>query len=136
LDGALDAYQDVLFDANLLEREQYIPQLAYCSELGSLVDPALTENEWDQLAAYARWRILLINALQGAPDAMQVVYETLQDKFPEGNPGHAYAAIASAFWDSFQTTQDIQAACDAANAVAQGQILYPSHQVKNICSIP
>ncbi len=136
LDRALDAYQDVLFEANLLESDQYSPQLAYCSELGSLVDPALTENEWDRLAAYARWRILLINALQGAPDAMQVVYETLQEKFPEGNPGHAYTVIASAFWETYQTAQDIQTACEAANTEAQSQALYPSHEAENICFIP
>jgi hypothetical protein len=136
LDGALDAYQDVLFEANLLERNQYIPQLAYCSELGSLVDPALTENEWNQLTAYARWRILLINALQGAPDAMQVVYETLQEKFPEGKPGHSYALVATAFWETYQMAPDIQAACEAANTEAQRQILYPSHEAENICFIP
>lgn len=136
MDRALDAYQDVLFEANLFERDQYIPQLAYCSELGSLVDPALTENEWDQLAAYARWRILLINALKGAPDAMQVVYQTLQEKFPEGKPGHAYAVIASAFWENYQTTRNLQVACLAANSAAQSQTLHLSHKAENICYIP
>jgi hypothetical protein len=135
-DLALTAYQDVLFDVNLFARDQYLPQLGYCKGIAAASDIAAVENEQDQLQAYARWRILLINTLEGNKDAMQVVYQTLQDKFSDGKPGHSYAAIASAFWEQYQSTQNIKAACDAANAAAKDQQLYPGHTADNICFVP
>jgi hypothetical protein len=136
LDIALNAYQDVLFDANLFGRDQYLPHLEYCRGIGPAVDASLIENEREQLDAYSRWRILLINTLRGSHDAMQVVYQNLQDKFPNGKPGHAYAEIASKFWVKYSTTQNIQEACTTANLEAKSQKLYPSHKAENICFIP
>jgi hypothetical protein len=135
-DVALAAYQDVLFDAGLFRRDQYLSHLEYCKGIGPAIDNALLDNEQEQLMAYARWRILLINALNGTDDAVQVIYETLQEKFPEGKPGHSYAIIASAFWSEYQVSQNIQVACDSANSVAGTQNLYPVHTVDNICFIP
>ena len=135
-DRALEAYRDVLFDADLFKRDQYLSHLEFCRGVGPAIDAALIENEQAQLTAYARWRILLINTLQGAEDAMQVVYQTLQEKFPEDKPGHSYAVIASAFWEEYQKSQDIQSACEVANSTAADQTLYPNHEIENICFIP
>src|SRR5688572_4373743 len=135
-DLALKSYQDVLFDENLFKRDQYLSHLEYCKGFGPAIDPELIENEQDQLEAYARWRILLIHTITGSQDAMQVVYQTLQDKFPDGRPGHSYAIIASAFWEEYQASQDILSACEAANTAAAEQNLYPNHTTANICFIP
>jgi len=134
-DSALKAYQDVLFDANLFAHNQYLPQFEYCKGISSTSDTTLADEQ-DLLAAYARWRILLINTIQNSPDAMQVVYQTLQEKFPIDKPGHSYAAIASAFRDEYQASQNLNAACDAANKVAKEQTLYPGHIAENVCFIP
>jgi hypothetical protein len=135
-DVALKAYQDVLFDVNLFKRDQYRPQLESCKGIGPAVDASLIESEREQLEAYARWRILLINTLQGSQDAMQIVYQTLLDKFPEDKPGHAYAVIAAKFWVKYSTTQNTEEACSAANVEAKNQRLYPSHAAENICFVP
>lgn len=136
LDAALKAYQDVLFDANLFRGDQYLSHLEYCKGIGPTLDRETVKNEREQLEAYARWRILLINALAGSQDAMQVVYETLQDKFPDGAPGNAYTVIASAFWEEYLTSQDVEAACGMVNEVANEQELYPGHTAGNLCFVP
>jgi hypothetical protein len=135
-DLALTAYQDVIFDQNLFTRDQYLPHLEYCKGIDPIDNSMLVKNEQDLLSAYARWRILLINSIKDSPDTMQVVYQTLQNRFTEGKPGHVYASTASAFWDEFQKSQNIPTACDAANAVANGQELYPGHVAENMCFVP
>lgn len=134
LEVALTAYQDVLFDNNLYSQDQYLPHLEYCRTMSS--GDALIENEQAQLMAYARWRILLINAIGGAGDAVEVVYQTLQDKFPKGEPGHSYAEIATAFWEQYQVTNDLEEACQAAGKSAAALELYPGHEIDNLCFIP
>jgi hypothetical protein len=67
---------------------------------------------------------------------MQVVYQTLQDKFPEDKPGHAYAVIANAFWEQYQDNQNIADTCNKANIAAKSLSLYPAHTADNICYIP
>ena len=135
-DLALTAYQDVLFDANLFTRDQYLLQLDFCKGIESGSNNISVQNEHSQLEAYARWRILLINTINGSTDAMQVVYQTLQDKFPENKPGHAYAVIAKAFWERYQQNQNIADACDSADVAAKSLPLYPTHTADNICFIP
>jgi len=135
-DRALTAYQDVLFDANLFTHDQYLPQLEFCKGIESGPNNIFIENEQSQLEAYARWRILLINTINSSEDAMQVVYQTLQNKFPEGKPGHDYAVIAKAFWEQYQQNQKIADACDKANTAAKSLSLYPTHTADNICYIP
>jgi hypothetical protein len=99
-------------------------------------DPEAAKDEQEVLEAYARWRIMLINTITGSQDAMQIVYQTLQEKFPEESPGHSYAVIASEFWKYYQITQDINAACAKANSAAKEQDLYPSQKPENICFVP
>lgn len=135
-DLALDAYQDVLFDANLYRRDQYRSHLEYCGQLAPTIDPVSAKDEPELLQAYAYWRILLINTLQDSQDSMELAFQTLQEKFPMGKPGHSYAVIASEFWKSYQSTEDINAACAAANLAGKNQTLYTSHKAENICFIP
>ena len=66
------------------------------------------------LAAYARFRILVLHALRGYSVEAQAVYDTLQSNFPEGQPGHASALLGEAFWQAFQVTQDVGQACNQA----------------------
>ena len=134
LDTALLAYQDVLFDANLFDRNQYLTHLEFCKGLAT--DEPQIQHERQQLEAYARWRILLINTINDARDAQKIVYQNLQTKFPADTPGHHYAEIARAFWEEYQTLQDLVPACERANAVARSDALYPAQRAENICFVP
>ncbi len=137
-DRALESYQKTIFDADLQPRNWFPSYLEHCGRIGappagSTLSP---EDENQLLEAYARWRILLIQTILGHPDSMQVVYNTLSQKFPEGTLGHAYVVIATAFWDSYQGSADGSAACAQANHAAEGQTLYPGQDPNLICLWP
>ncbi|MFQ5410480.1 MAG: hypothetical protein ACE5FI_18890, partial [Anaerolineales bacterium] len=125
-DSALADYQQAVFDEELLgwSAGRIASDAAY--EGGAT--PVPDSDEWPRLAAYGRYRILLLHAAQGYLPEAQTVYDTLQEKFPEGTVGSAYAALATAFWDEFSAQDDIAAACEAAidyAAAHADQILAP-----------
>ncbi len=136
-DRALDSYQKTIFDAGLQPRSWFPPALEYCGRIGAPPNTTLpAEDETQLLEAYARWRILLIQTIQGHRDAMQVVYDTLEQKYPEGKTGYTYAFIAKQFWETYQLTSDGEAACKQANQAAQSLTLYPGHKPELICLWP
>ncbi len=114
---ALDLYQQAIFSDKLdwwsHDRRRYevdaggykptpIPSLS--------PDPA----EYPMLAAYARYRIMLLHTVRGYLSDAEIVYKTLQDKFPQGQVGHAYAEMATAFWDEFRLSKNLEQACAKA----------------------
>jgi hypothetical protein len=137
-DQALDFYQQVIFNdkldwwtdekfANLYYRDDNARQ--------NIPTPTMTApdpNEYNNLAAYARYRIMLVDLLRGDTQAAQVVYETLQIKFPSGISGHDYAEMASVFWTEYQETQNISQACKKTVGYAdqhqEGILYYISHR--------
>lgn len=114
IDAALNLYQQAIFSDQLdgwsLERFLY---LLNCSdrmdECGPF--PAPDPNEYYRLAAYARYRIMLLHLVRGYLPEAEKVYRTLQEKFPAGQPGHGYAEMAAAFWETYQSTQNMGQAC-------------------------
>ncbi|MBI5943420.1 MAG: VCBS repeat-containing protein [Chloroflexi bacterium] len=71
-------------------------------------------NEYPSLAAYARYRIMLLYVLQNKlPDA-EAAYDTLQKEYLFDKPGGYFAQMAFLFWKKYQITQDIKQACDEA----------------------
>ena len=75
--------------------------------------PAPDPNEYYNLAGYARYRIMLLHILRGYLPEAQIVYETLQSKFPPGQAGHAFAELATIFWNEYQNSLEIGRACRA-----------------------
>jgi hypothetical protein len=75
--------------------------------------PAPDPNEYYNLAAYARFRIMLLHILRGYLPEATIVYQTLQSKFPAGQAGYAFAEIATLFWDQYQSSLNIEQACNA-----------------------
>jgi hypothetical protein len=132
---ALSLYQDVIFSDQLewwsKERRTYeVFQLysAYLQE--NQVPPPLPAEdttEYSRLAAYAYFRITLLHILQDHESDAGTVYQTLQQKFSEGNPGFPYAEMAAAFWNEYQSSRDMTAACGMAveDAAAHPDILIP-----------
>ncbi len=117
---ALAFYQDAIFSDKLdwwsSERNRYEvicwATKPNCQQYPT--PPASDPIEYPNLAAYAQYRIMLLHLLRGYLSDAQTVYNTLQSEFPASQPGHAYAEMATAFWDEYQTSQSMGLACGKA----------------------
>ena len=79
-----------------------------------------TKTDRATLTAYARFRLLVIGVLRGEANAKDQL-DQLTAEFPDGSPAHDTQQMAQTFWDKYQATQDLKAACVAANAYANEQ---------------
>jgi hypothetical protein len=79
-----------------------------------------TQTDRATLTAYARFRLLVIGVLRGEANAKDQL-DQLTAEFPDGTPAHDTQQMAQTFWDKYQATQDIKAACLAANDYANEQ---------------
>jgi hypothetical protein len=123
-EAALAFYQQAIYDVDL---KGWAPAEPGAGSFGVPL-PEPDPSEWPRLEAYARYRILLLHAVQGYLDAAQIVYDTLQARFPSPRAGHPYAQLAAEFWEEFSVSQDLTAACQRASAYAEAeaaQILEP-----------
>ncbi len=122
-DAALALYQQAIFDEELKPgTSRYEPGVIH--EEDAVYFDAL---ERANLSAYGRYRILLLHAARGFLPEAQIVYDSLQEQFPEGADGHAYAAMATAFWDGF-SDGDVFDGCGNAHEYAdqnRAEILSP-----------
>jgi hypothetical protein len=75
------------------------------------IPPLPDEDEYYMLAAYARYRIMLLHILSGWLPEAETVYNSLQEKFGEGQIGHIYAEMATLFWEEYQNTRNIAQSC-------------------------
>ena len=118
---ALDFYQQVILKNSL---KAYSPEIAKYLKTILFVThqpgtpapklPAPDEAESSKLAAYAYYRMVILHIKLGQADAAKTKYTTLQTKYPTDNPGYPYAKMASAFWDEYEKSQRMSAACGAA----------------------
>lgn len=120
-DRALALYQDVIFSDRLewYSRERWLNEhlldLHGIGNDGPTATPVSPDpREYYYLAAYARFRIMLLHLRQGTEADAQVVYQTLQEKFPVGQPGAEFAAMAELFWTEYQISHSIAAGCAQA----------------------
>ncbi len=121
-DKALAFYQQAIFDEKLkawsLEQREYewaIWDARFDPETPTPAPtPALDPAEYPNLAAYARYRIMLLHLQHGYESDAKIVYDTLQQKFPDGQAGHTYAELAATFWSDYQTNHDLKQACTKA----------------------
>lgn len=68
-------------------------------------------NEYAVLSAYIRYRILLIHSALGQFDQARSDIEAFQQEVLSGQPGYAYLTLATEFWNTYQGTRDLAAAC-------------------------
>lgn len=142
---ALTFYQDAIFSDKLLDwslahREHYTSLHQYTWDpayQSTPTPPAPPDDplEYPHLAAYARYRIMLIHVLWGDMTEAKIVYETLQEKFPEGKDGHEFALMAKAFWDEYQVNSKIDSACLKAITYAknnEGILVYLGGEHHNL----
>jgi hypothetical protein len=116
-DQALTLYQEAIFSDQLAgwSPELYSQQMdlvnTWYNNEPTPTPYAPPAEEYYHLAGYARFRILVLHALRGYTVEAQTVYDTLQEEFSEGQPGHASALLATAFWQEYQATQNVGQAC-------------------------
>jgi hypothetical protein len=123
---AQELYQQAIFSDTLEwwspERRDYIRNLWYSQysemPLTTMIPPGPDPAEMDYLAAYARYRIMLLHVVRGWKSDALVVYNTLQEKFPENSNGHIYAQMAHAFWADYVSSGNIGQACGKAIELA------------------
>jgi hypothetical protein len=78
-------------------------------------NPSLTLDpaEYPSLASYAYYRIMLLNLLQENEKEADTDYKTLQQKFGSDPYGQPYVEMATAFWETYQSTHKIYDGCAA-----------------------
>jgi len=97
---ALDLYHRVALDDSLLD----------------WVDPA---TEQANLIGYAMFRVVVTYLQMNDEGDAQKAYGILQNQYPSGSVGHAYARMAQAFWEAYGATGDVEQGCLAARAFAE-----------------
>lgn len=86
-------------------------------------DPGLqswsgTAQERDSLAAYSRYKLVVISALQGRMEDLQAQHAALQEATSDGSVGEVFLGLADAFRQAFEAG-GVAAGCAAAREYAQ-----------------
>ncbi len=122
---ALALYQDAIFSDKLtwwsVDLRDYLNDVRYAEEFGDATPTPLPPdpNEYANLAAYSRYRIMLLQITQGQMESAQIVYDTLQEKYPAGELGYEYAYIATLFWTTFEETESMALSCASVTAYVE-----------------
>jgi len=131
--SALKSYQAAIFDDELKSWTQEVwRDLSQNQDTQNLSYPDIekmpfNQDEYDQLSAYARYRMMIIYLKQGWDSDAKAVYETLTEKYPQGNLGQPYSELATEFWNEYQSSHDLTFSCDEAitYATKHTEILEP-----------
>jgi hypothetical protein len=123
---ALEMYREVIFSNDLdwwsQERKNYFSD-QYMFSLWSMesgestpssptpMSPPVDTDEYLELSAYARYRIVLHHVTQGWLGDAGTVNQTLQREYPVGKPGHEYAVLATLFLEAYERSGDLELAC-------------------------
>jgi hypothetical protein len=128
-DKAADYYQQAIFSDKLdwwsADLKEFIIETEYLfspEENPTPIPPSSDPNEYYNLAAYSRYCLMLLHILRGWLPEAQVVYNTLQEKFPDGQAGHFFAELATAFWDNYQLSNNIGESCGKAIEFASSNL--------------
>jgi hypothetical protein len=130
---AYSLYDVVISNKNLewwlSERFAYEQDASYRWIPGITPVPEPTEDpsEYPRLAAYAYYRIMLLHLVQGQGAEAASTYQILQETFGADPYAAPYVEMASAFWESYQSTHKMYDGCAAAiqYAVEHPEILTP-----------
>jgi len=132
---ALEMYRYVIYSNTLewwsSERHDYLAAGLEAEGIGQTpavsATPLPDPEEYDNLAAYAYYRLMVLYLLQGWETDAGLMYESLQIRYAEGEPGHAYVEMAARLWNGYQESRDLRSACTLAVEYArenQDAILY------------
>jgi tetratricopeptide (TPR) repeat protein len=112
-DEALEFYQQAISDETLDWWSEERQQQMYITLLGVPTPtlPAPDQNEYYHLAAYSHFRIMLLHILNDSFSDAEIIYKSIQDQFPEGDPAHLHAEMAQVFWDEYLASNNIGQSC-------------------------
>lgn len=110
-----------------LTYEQHIANPVYMFVETPSASPTEDQTEYPRLAAYAYYRAILLHTVLGNELHAETTYKTLQEKFGHDQYARSYVEMATAFWDSYQSTHIMYDGCAAAiqYAVEHQEILAP-----------
>ncbi len=97
---ALDLYHRVALDESLLD----------------WMDPAA---EQANLIGYSMFQVVLTYMRMNDQGDAGKAYGILQNQYPSGTVGHAYAGMAQAFWEAYTASDDLELGCQAARDFAE-----------------
>jgi hypothetical protein len=113
LDRALTSYRRAIGEDRLKPFQLFRTPASILRRYGAPA-PASDPTERQRLAAYARFRLVLIHLLQGDDEEAETELRSLQEAHPEGDPGQAFSEMAQAFWDAYVSEREIESGCEAA----------------------
>lgn len=120
-DLALAGYLSVISDDDLdwwsLERKLHIVWNYH--EASPEPEPLPDPDEHPALAAYARYRIVLLYAQMGIAEAARASMDELRNNHPTNTSDAVFTEMAELFWAQFLANGDMQAACAPVIAFAQ-----------------
>jgi hypothetical protein len=114
-DKAIKIYENAIYgnyDWFSQARKQYFIDNA--SGIVPLTEPEPDPNEQPNLAGYSFFRIILTYVLHEEMDEAQTAYERIHKNLAKGSTGYDHLLIADAFWNEYQSTQDVAKACKKA----------------------
>ncbi len=123
-DNAMQLYRNVIFNDKLewwsADRKAYLFQEYYRGRFHKYIypqvlpPPSSNYAEYPRLAAYAYYRIMLLQIVQGRTAEAAATYATLQQDFGKDPYGQPYVQMATAFWDTYRSTSSMYDGCAAA----------------------
>ena len=120
-ENALTLYQDVIFSDQLdwwnTDKRWYLMNSAFGDPPDVEIHP--TPSEYPSLAAYARFRIVLLHVVLRDEASAQIVFNTLQAENPPGSHGAPYAEMAALFWNEYLVSGSLELACAQVIAFAR-----------------
>jgi hypothetical protein len=137
--NALVLYEQTIFDDRLewFTQEKGIHDfwVYHANYFQTLGEPTPTSSpslqpdprEYESLAAYAYYRIMLLHLVQNQETDASTTYNTLQQEFGSDPYGRSYVEMATAFWEVYQSTRKMYDGCAVAiqYAVEHPEILIP-----------
>jgi len=123
--AAFASYQAAINDPNLswwsLDRYLYMGhryQSRYDGGPTLEAPPTPDPNEYPNLAAYSRYRIMILLAVTGDLGRAEEVEESLRVKYPPADQGGQYTELAVRFMEELGKSKDIGRACVAVATTA------------------
>jgi hypothetical protein len=130
--SAMELYNKTIVDEELLpytrELSEHMEWLFWNPmSITSATEPAPDDTEYPRLAAYAYYRIMLLQLVQNQESEATTTYNTLRQEFGNDPYARPYVEMASAFWEAYQSTHKMYNGCAAAiqYAVEHPEILTP-----------
>jgi hypothetical protein len=96
------------------ERVRFLLDESFAKAAGrpTPVPPEEDETEYPKLAAYAGYRLILLNAVRGDIGSVEGLYADLLKDHPYGSDGYPYVILADRFLENYRATGDPARACE------------------------